>query len=413
MRKLILRKAGICCLSLLFLLSGARAAAAETEYWRGVLLLNDSTRLPFNFDIVRENGKTAVIIHNAEERIVCEEARETTDSLNWRMPVFDSHFLCKRKGDSVLNGWWVNRSRAKPQNVRFHAVRGQTWRFRKNIPVTTDFSGKWSATFSPDNMKNKTPAIGLFQQNGAKITGTFLTETGDYRFLEGEASADSLWLSCFDGSHAFVFKARYDARHGFFTGGFWSSVHWFEPWTAWRDENAQLRDPEKLTVAIDSTQKPEFTFLNTDRLPVSLSDPRYQGKVVIVQIMGSWCPNCMDETAMLADLYKRYNSKGLEIIGLAYERTSDYNKSAENVLRLKKHFGVDYEILLTGKTGKDEASESLPFLSGIMAFPTTVWIDKKGKIRKIYTGYMGPGTGINHEKMMEETMRFLQLLLSE
>ncbi|TND10401.1 MAG: peroxiredoxin [Bacteroidetes bacterium] len=403
---------GHCLLLFAFLLSYS-PASAETTTWRGELLLNDSTILPFNFEIVRENGKTTVIIRNAEERIVCDEVRDTKDSLNWRMPVFDSEFFCKKKNDSIISGWWSNHSRKTTQNIRFRANKNQPWRFKKNVGITVDYSGRWQTTFSPGSEKDLTMAVGEFKQSGGKVTGTFLTETGDYRFLEGDVSADSLWLSCFDGSHAFLFKAKYDMRHGFLTGGFWSGSHWQEPWQAFRNDTAHLRDPEKLTFAVDTTQGIYFSFLNTEKRPVSPVDERYKGKVLILQVMGSWCPNCMDETAMLADLYKRYNNKGLEIIGLAYERTTDFDRSAASVNRLKKHFGVEYEILVTGKTGKDEAGQSLPFLNGIMAFPTTIWIDKRGRIRKIYTGYIGPGTGASHQKFLDETTRFMEMLLAE
>ena len=57
-----------------------------------------------------------------------------------------------------------------------------------------------------------------------RVTGTFLTETGDYRYLEGVVDGDSLKLSCFDGSHAFLFHAALDQDS--FRGRFWSGTHW-------------------------------------------------------------------------------------------------------------------------------------------------------------------------------------------
>src|SRR5690606_34004315 len=109
---------------------------------------------------------------------------------------------------------------------------------------------------------------------------------------------------------------------------------------------------------------------------------------VVVQFLGSWCPNCMDETAYLSRLYANYKEKGLAIIGLAYERYADQEKAAKAVLNLKERFGVDYPILLTGYTNKtQEVLKSIPALANFSAFPTTLLIDKNGTVRSIHTGF--------------------------
>lgn len=398
----------------LFLLAGATLQAQLLPgTWRGVLQLNDSVQLPFNFEASAPGRPPHLIIRNAGERIVVTEITATADSVFWRMPVFDSEFRCKRSSQKSVQGVWINHMRKTNNRIPFTAVWGDSTRFRTTSNIVVNFTGRWKTTFSPDSEKNKTAAVGEFVQQGTHLTGTFLTETGDYRYLEGSGTADSLQLSCFDGAHAFVFKARYDMRHGRFTGSFWSGNHWHETWQAHRDESATLRDPEKLTFVIDSSKTVDFTFQNTEGETISLHDKRYKGKPVIIQVMGSWCPNCMDETKTLAELYKKYNPLGLEIIALAYEKTNDPAKAREVVTRLKKHYGVTYEMLITGKTGKDEASQSLPFLNGIMAFPTTIYIDKKGNVRKVYTGFNGPATGMHYERMHAEMIRFINQLLAE
>ncbi len=398
-----------------FFLAAALTAQAQLlpGMWRGVLQLNDSTELPFNFEASAPGRPPELVIRNAEERIHVREIRATPDSIFWRMPVFDTEFRCKRINEKQLEGVWINHYRKTNSAIKFTATWGDSSRFKTTSIFMLDFNGRWKATFNPDSAKDRYDAIGEFVLNGEQITGTFLTETGDYRYLEGSATAEEMLLSCFDGSHAFVFKAKYDLRHGILSGGFWSGNHWYEPWQAYRDEKATLRDPEKLTFVVDSSKAIDFTFINTEGQTISLHDKTYKGKPVIIQVMGSWCPNCMDETKTLAELYKKYNPQGLEIIALAYEKTNDEAKARETVTRLKKHYGVTYEMLITGKTGKDEASKSLPFLNGIMAFPTTIYIDKKGNVRKVYTGFNGPATGLHYEQMHEEMERFIAQLLAE
>ena len=129
--------------------------------------------------------------------------------------------------------------------------------------------------------------------------------------------------------------------------------------------------------------------------------------------MGTWCPNCVDETKFLSPFYDKYKPKGLEIIGLAFERTDDFDKAVSNVNRLKAKFQANYEFLITMKTGSQQASEALPMLNKVMAFPTTIYIDKKGDVRKIYTGFYGPATGENYTKYIKETTAFVEKLLAE
>src|SRR5206468_1545696 len=129
--------------------------------------------------------------------------------------------------------------------------------------------------------------------------------------------------------------------------------------------------------------------------------------------MGSWCPNCMDETAYLAQIYKLYKNKGLEIIAIAYEKTGDFEKAKSNVLRMKNRYNADYEMLITGLTGKEKASESLPFLNGIMAFPTTIIIDKKHLARSVYIGFNGPATGKAYEEYKRKTEMLINKLIKE
>lgn len=390
--------------------------AAQTELlkpgmWRGVLQLNDSTELPFSFSVIA-GAAPKLMITNGEERIFAEQFVVTSDSVTWRMPVFDSGFRCKRDSAGGFHGTWVNRNGKNPVLVPFRAVHGKL-RFPAERPGfrSVNVDGRWACQFSPGTADSAV-AVGIFSATPRGLTGTFLTETGDYRFLQGDfVAADAIALSCFDGAHAFLFRARV-LPDGSLDGHFWSGVSWHEPWIAHRDENVRLRDPEQLTWITDSS-KVDFTFRDLNGTPVSLHDPRFAGKVVVVQLMGSWCPNCMDETRFLAELHKKYAGSGLEVIALCYERSTDTARSNANIRRMKSNLGANYTFLNTGLSGKEQASKSLPFLNGVMAFPTTIYIDRAGNVRKLYTGFSGPGTGADYERFTAETSVFLQQLLAE
>ncbi|MES2512503.1 MAG: TlpA disulfide reductase family protein [Bacteroidota bacterium] len=389
----------------------------KTGIWRGILLLNaeNKTELPFNFEIkYTKKNLLQLIIHNAQEQIVVDEYMYSKDSLNFKMPVFDTEFKAKLTGDSVLTGVWINHTKKENNTITFTAKAGDARRF-PFVPAKPNpfYEGKWEVTFSP-NTKDSSKAIGMFTHanSSSYVHGTFLTETGDYRYLDGMMHNGKLYLSCFDGSHAFLFIAENNGSE-ITKGDFYSGTTWHESWIGRRNEKFELHDPESLTYLKNPNEQINFSFYNTKNEKISLSDPKYQNKAVIIQIMGSWCPNCMDESAYLSKVYKQYNKKGLEIIALAYERTADAERAKTNLTRLTKRFDIGYDILLTGLTGKDKASESLPFLNEVMAFPTTIFLDAQHVVKSVYTGFSGPATGKAYENYTVKTEKLIGELLSK
>ncbi len=383
--------------------------------WRGVLTLDKEKKLelPFNFNVERVEDKIYIIIKNAGEEITIDEIKFKGDSLIFKMPVFDSEFRTKITNENTLDGYWINYARKDKNVIPFKAVAGKTARFDflPGKPLTF-YEGKWECDFSPGTA-DSSKAIGVFkhENNSVYVTGTFLTETGDYRYLEGMMFQGKLYLSCFDGAHAFLFIAESGNGTSITKGDFYSGMHHHENWIAKRNDNFKLRDPESITYMVSPKGKLDFGFPDSEKKIVSLHDEKYKGKVVIIQIMGTWCPNCMDETKYLAGIYKKYKKDGLEIIALDYERTDNWEKSKSNVARLKSKFGVEYDILITGLTGKEKASESLQFLNGITAFPTTLILDRDHKVRTVYTGFSGPATGKEYENYTAKTQSLLEELL--
>jgi thiol-disulfide isomerase/thioredoxin len=402
-----------------FFLCSAIRLSAQTSLkegtWRGVITLSEKkyeTILPFNFIVSGVKKYPAFEIINAEEKIKVTEISFLGDSVNFRMPVFDSEFRTILKNDT-LRGVWINYAKKDHNVLPFEAYYNDKARFVTDKPANVDFSGTYEVTFDPKG-KDEYKALGKFKQNGNKITGTFLTETGDYRYLEGSVQNNDMSLSCFDGAHAFLFygsSANAKGKVENINGKAFYGATGREDWIAVRNEDFKLRDPESLTKLTTTDENINFTFNNLKNELVTLTDGKFQNKVVIIQLMGSWCPNCMDETAYLAEFYKKYKSKGLEIIGIAYEKTTDLEKAKNNLLRLVNRYGIEYEILMTGLSGKDRASESMPFLNGVMAFPTTIILDRKHKVQSIYTGFSGPATGKDFERYKAKNESLITELL--
>jgi thiol-disulfide isomerase/thioredoxin len=144
---------------------------------------------------------------------------------------------------------------------------------------------------------------------------------------------------------------------------------------------------------------------------VSLSDLQFKNRVVLLQVMGSWCPNCMDESAYLSELYKKYKSNGLEIIALAFEKTTDFKTAQQQVKRLKNRFGIEYNMLITQLSGKEKASETLSALNKISAFPTLLFLNRSHQVVRIHTGFNGPATGTLFNDFKQETEQIINELI--
>lgn len=377
--------------------------------WRAVLDIGEGKEIPFRINVKKMGFSYAIEIINGEERIMIDEFSVRKDSAFITMPVFGTEFRIKNLGDS-LRGVWINSLRKEKNILPFRAkLRGGSRFLKGEVPGPATTTTNWQCLFDYD--KQPYPAHGVFGKKGNYLSGTFLTETGDYRFLEGYDDGKEVKMSGFDGSHAYLFTANYISADSL-EGTFYSGIHHSEKWKAKRNDTFKLPDPETLTYLKPGYETISFSFPNLQGQRVSLSDPKYKGKVVIVQLLGSWCANCMDETAFLTSLHNQYKEKGLEVIGLAFER-ADSAKSVKNVQRLKSRYMTNYEFLITGKSNSAGASEVLPMLNKVMAFPTTIIIDKKGKVRKIHTGFSGPGTGEHYNRYVESTRAFVEKLLKE
>src|SRR5579863_932899 len=384
----------------------------KTGTWRGALKNSAGNELPFNFEVKENAGKQQLIVMNGAERIKVTNIKFKGDSVLIRMPLFNSEFKLKSTG-AGLTGKWIKHYADRDMAMDFAAEPGQSWRFLKTAEKPAfNISGRWSATFGEGGKKDI--RVGEFKQVGAHVTGTFLTTTGDDRYLEGTVAGNKLYLSTFDGGHAFLFIATIKDAKTLVDGKDQSEYAEVTNWTAVADANAKLPDAYSLTYLKPGYKKIAFTFPDINGEKVSLSDPRYKNKVVIVQMLGSWCPNCMDETPFLVNYYKKFHAKGVEVIGLAYERTSDFKKSQPLIQQVKNKFNVPYPLLITGYTMyHDDPMKSLPMLADYKGFPTTIIIDKKGNVRKIHTGFSGPGTGVYYTQFINEFDKLTYDLLAE
>lgn len=368
--------------------------------------------LPFGLEIVRENEQYVAYLVNGAERVRVPEVTVDDGRLEMMMPGFENTLSARIKDDELRGEVTLVKRDAKNQVIPFAATYGVDYRFvEKPLTDNADLSGRWAVTFKPDSAKPYA-AVGEFSQTHGEVTGTFLTGTGDHRFLAGDVRDNDFFLSTFDGAHAYLYKGHIDNK-GVLSGTFWSGLASKEAFAGKRDEQASLGAAENATQMRADAAGLDFTFPDVEGKPVSLRDPRFAGKVVIVALGGSWCPNCHDEAAFLAPYYMQNRDRGLEVVELMFEHFDDFEQAAAATKRFRQKFNLQYATLIAGTSDKDKAAARLPQLNGVFAFPTTVFLDRKGRVRRIYTGFSGPGTGEHYQKLIEDFDATVEQLLAE
>jgi thiol-disulfide isomerase/thioredoxin len=397
---------------LLFISVFSESLNAQTRvrkgHWTGDLEIEENVLMPFRF--YYNSKKQLLEVHNASEVVGLEFAGMSGDTALYNFSTYNSHLAIYKKSCGKVVGKFVNRDRKTQGVIPFEATFAGRKKKFKQTETTENISGKWQVSFAAFQ-DNEYPAIGLFEQDEkGRVTGTFMTETGDYRFLEGKMDGDRLILSGFSGGQVFYFDAKIVSGNLF--GTFYSGKHYSNKWIAQRNEQFELTNPYEKTFRV--TNEP-LTFKKPDLEGKDYEFPNAStsGKVVIIQILGSWCPNCLDETVFLRDLYNSYSGEGLEIIALGYEIPETYEGQRDRLIRYVEKAKVPYTVLVGGKVSKAETAKDFPMLNDIYSYPTTIFINRAGEVVQIHTGFNGPGTGEVYEQYVIETEKLIQKLLNE
>jgi thiol-disulfide isomerase/thioredoxin len=405
----------------LFLISGLFfCQALQAQYlkagtWQFTLSRPGGPPVYVLAEVNHRANQTTITFVNDTERIESEPLCFSGDSVLCSMPVFETTFGLAKSGDAQLTGNMTKGTSAGKQEWQVLAKYGESQRIpgASGQPIY-NISGRWAMQFQrPDGSWRQ--AVGELKQTGNRLTGTIINPSGDYRFLEGAVWSDSLYLTAFDGAHMYAFRAHMPNDTTLDAGIFFDGT---PPGSVFRaQKNAAARLPELSPVA---GMKPvinalSFRFPDLDSNIVSLGDARFRNKVVIVQLMGSWCPNCMDETKFLSEFYNSQQYTGVEVVSLAYELSTDFHRSANTLRKFQQRFGVRYPMLITGarSADPDKAAKTLPQLTNINYFPTTIFIGKKGQVRDIHNGFYGPGAPDYFEAYKKKFYKTIEQLTRE
>lgn len=363
--------------------------------------LNDRLQMQVTATLANKSAKAPITIYNGKEVYQLSVKKRIGDTLVYQFPAQDAEWRVAFDTDfSEARGWWINYNKKVPVRYPIHIYNAI---FEQPAPSVNQISvsGKWRVVFNPGTATEE-QLVGVFdQQIGNYVTGSFLSETGDYRYLHGHISGQQLHLQTYTGYWAFVVEATLQDGNQM-AGTFYSGASYNVAFTAYRDSIVQLRDQSSLTYLLQPDQTvflKDLIKMNNRKITIDFAA---NNQLTLIQIMGTWCPNCLDETLLLQNLQAEYKSRGLHVMALAFEVGHDAKKQRARLKNWIKTMHIAYPVYLAGTANKEFASARFPMLNGIMSFPTALLVNQQGKIVAIHTGFSGPATGHAYTELVKK-----------
>jgi hypothetical protein len=378
--------------------------------YRATVELPGSKQVPFGLDVAQEESGFVLYVINGEELVRLDDVQVVEGRLQARFPGYETTLSARVAGGKLAGKVSLVHDGGRIVELPLAATLGETWRFHPEpLPGNADFAGRWEITLT-DAAGRATPGVATFEQRFEQVTGTVQWPDADQRYLAGEARDEALQLSRFDGGAVVLYEGKLDAA-GELRGSAWSDRGGQQQWRAQRNPDATIEAAALATQLRDPDAGFAFAFPDLAGQTVSSTDPRFSGKVLLVTLAGSWSPASHDQARLLVQLDQAYRDRGLAIVSLMFEQHAQPAAAVAAIERFRKSLGVAYTTLLAGEAGLEQASKALPQLEAVVALPTTILIDREGRVHRIHTGFAGPATGTAHELLAHQWATEIEALL--
>jgi len=392
------------------LVSPTHAASGIDGLWDATVVAN-GVEIPFRFEIATRGAEAQGFFFEGDRKVGSTSGRFADGKLTLEYDFLNTTFEATLDGDQLRGTYKNNRPNARPQDIRAH-------RFAP-VPIGADdppaLAGNWEMRRNAEeaNAPRDTRTWHLFlRQSGAEVSGAILRIDGDTGTLVGHWQKSKLALSHFAGERPILLEATANQD-----GTLAVTLNSTDHYRAARSTEARALgipeppDPSRYTNVKDPTTPFHFSFPDVTGKVVSDTDAVFHGKVVILAIGGSWCPNCHDEAPFLSELYRDYHARGLEIVGLMFENDADPSVSRPRVQSFIKRYNVKYPMLIPGT--QQMLNEKLPQLVNFGAYPTSIYLGRDGRVRSVHAGFASPATGDEHTRLKKELRELTERLLSE
>lgn len=372
-------------------------AQSLSGLWDATVVVN-GLEIPFRMEFTDDGGS----FFNGDEKVTSTSGHFANGTLTLNFAHYDTKLEATLK-DGVLEGSYGRKDRIYPFRAKPAAAAPVT---KAGVP---SIDGLWEIQLK--SPKGESAWKLIVRQTGADVSAAILRIDGDTGTLTGRYQDGKFVLSHFSGARPSLLEATLQKD-----GSLEVVQNGKNKYVAYRPEVARAKglapptDPSQHTRMSNPEEPFRFSFPDLNGHIVSNTDPRFEGKVVIVSIMGSWCPNCHDEAPFLAELYRKYHDKGLEIVGLSFEE-ADQLADPKRLRAFIEHYGIKYPVLIPGEPGQLNAK--LPQAVNLNSWPTTFFIGRDGRVRKTHAGFAGKASGAEHERSVEEITSLVEALLAE
>ncbi|HWC96650.1 MAG TPA: TlpA disulfide reductase family protein [Candidatus Sulfopaludibacter sp.] len=382
-------------------MSFSASAQSIQGLWDAQVTVN-GREIPFRMEFSGAGAQAAGSFFNGDQKVTSNSGTADGDSLILNFDYYAARLTAKLS-DGKLTGTYRRAATEYPF---------QAHRFAPS-PLTEDqvpaIAGLWDVEVA--SSKGEKAWRFVVRQSGAEVSAAILRIDGDTGSLEGSWRGGKFVLSHFDGARPLLLEVTPQPD-----GTLQLVQNGRTPMTAVRSTQARAQglpeptDPSRHTSVQDPTVPFHFAFPDLSGKIVSDTDPRFRGKVVIVAIGGSWCPNCHDEAPFLVELYRRYHAQGLEIVSLSFEE-ADQLKDPARLRAFIRTYGIEYPVLVPGEPS--ELSAKLPQAVNLNSWPTTFFLGRDGLVRSVHAGFAGKASGEFHTEMRNDVTRLLERLLAE
>jgi thiol-disulfide isomerase/thioredoxin len=392
-------------LALVALPSRADAQPVNGLWDATVLVNNGALEIPFRFELSGSGSNVKGSFFNGDDRTTSTSGTLQNGVLSLSFDELGTKLDATLK-DGQLDGQYSRGTRGAP--YPFHAKRFSP--IQSGDATIPSIAGLWNVQVGKSS-KGEAAWQLIVRQAGAEVSAVILRIDGDTGTLTGSFRNGRFALSHFSGARPLRLELTPGAD-----GTLAVVQNTDKPLTALRAEQASAKglpqpsDPTRFTSVKDPTEPFRFNFPDLDGKMVANTDARFAGKVVIVAIGGSWCPNCHDETPFLVELYKKYKKQGLEIVELSFEEEAQI-KNPVRVRAFNKRYGVDYTVLIPGEP--KELNDKVPQGVNLNSFPTTFFLGRDGRVRSAHAGFAGKASGKFHTELKEEVTALVERLLAE
>ncbi len=369
-------------------------------------------QVPFKFGIAQTAAGVSGWFFNGDEKVVSDSGSFEAGHLLLEFPSYGRRVDAQLDAGGTLSGSYGPAAKGSTLRVYpFSAQRAAAIHSPAPAAVPS-IEGLWIVAAESEKSGEKSWRF-IVRQTGAHVRAAILRVDGDTGALTGDWQDGRFVLSHFDGARPLLIEVTPAPDQGI-TVLLRNSNGSDVPLRGYRLAAAKARgiadpaDPTAHTGVRDPNEPFKFSFPDLSGQLVSNTDARFKGKVIVVDIAGSWCPNCHDEAPFLESLYRKYRARGLEVVTLSFEEPEQY----ANPTRLRafvRDFGLDYTVLLAGTL--DDLHARLPQAVDLDAYPTTFFIGRDGLVKGVHAGFAAAATGPFNVQVQQEFNATIEKLL--